>query len=130
MVVRIRFTRLGRKGRPFYRIVAADSRSPRDGKFIEIVRLFPSRAAMLTRFAPQLGTYDPIASPDGVKEVRLKADRVRYWMGVGAQPSETVAKLLGRVSVLPPYPVRLRPKQMVPKELRTAEGQKQAEKSS
>jgi small subunit ribosomal protein S16 len=76
MAVRIRLARAGAKKRPFYRIVAADGRSPRDGRFLE-----------------RLGTYDPLADPPTVD---LHADRVKYWLGTGAQPSETVARLLRR----------------------------------
>ena len=57
----------------------------------------------------QLGTYDPIASRDGVKEVRVKVDRMKYWLSVGAQPSETVARLLAHVGMLPPPPIRCVP---------------------
>ncbi len=67
---------MGRKNRPSYRIVAADSRSPRDGKVIEI-----------------LGHYDPVEK-EPEKQVELKADRVQYWLSVGAKASETVAQLL------------------------------------
>ena len=74
MVVRIRLARFGRRNRPFYRIVVADARSPRDGRHIE-----------------NIGTYDPIPGKDGIKEVRIKSDRVRYWMQCGAQPSSRVA---------------------------------------
>ncbi|MCK6505343.1 30S ribosomal protein S16 [Myxococcota bacterium] len=73
-MVRLRLTRFGRKKRPYYRIVAADSRSPRDGRHLEM-----------------LGHYDPVPDP-----VVLKVDmaRVDYWLGVGAQPSDTVAALI------------------------------------
>ena len=64
----------------------------------------------------QLGTYDPIASAkDGVKEVRVKIDRVKYWLAVGAQPSEAVARLLGHVGLLPPPPIRFQPKKSQPR---------------
>eukprot|EP00946_MAST-07B_sp_MAST-7B-sp1_P001585 g1585.t1 len=96
-VVRLRLQRLGRRHLPFYRIVAADSRSKRDGKHIEI-----------------LGTYDPIPR-DGVKDVRLKVDRVQYWLSVGAQPSNTVGRLLGMSGILPDYPRRLANQESVPK---------------
>jgi small subunit ribosomal protein S16 len=69
-------TRLGAKKRPFYRIVAADSRSPRDGRFIE-----------------QLGHYDPMKKPSDLK---LDLERVDHWLSVGAQPSETVSSLIGK----------------------------------
>lgn len=73
-MVRIRLTRRGAKKKPFYRVVAADSRSPRDGRFIE-----------------QLGYYDPMKSPHVVK---LDLERIDYWLGQGAQASETVAHLI------------------------------------
>ena len=76
-MVRLRLTRMGRKKRPFYRIVAADSRAKRDGRHIEI-----------------LGYYDPMTEPSTIK---LDLDRVDYWMGVGASPSETVTSLIKRV---------------------------------
>jgi small subunit ribosomal protein S16 len=74
MSVKIRLTRHGSKKRPFYRIVIADSRSPRDGRFIEIV-----------------GHYNPTVDPP---EVVLKNDRVSYWMSQGAIPSDTVKQLM------------------------------------
>ena len=76
MAVRIRMKKMGRKHRPFYRICAMDSRCPRDGRALE-----------------ELGTYDPMV-PDADARVMLKADRVSYWLGVGAQPSEKVAVLI------------------------------------
>ncbi|MCB9746361.1 MAG: 30S ribosomal protein S16 [Alphaproteobacteria bacterium] len=75
-MVRLRLTRMGAKKKPFYRVVAADQRAPRDGRFIE-----------------KLGTYDPMATP---AEIKLDLDRVDYWLSVGAQPSDTVAKLIQR----------------------------------
>ncbi|KAG7399594.1 hypothetical protein PHYBOEH_008382 [Phytophthora boehmeriae] len=98
MVVRLRLARWGRKDLPFYRIVAADARAPRDGKHLEI-----------------LGTFNPIAASDGVKELRVNSQRVRYWMSVGAQPSDRVAHLLGLANVLPMPPTRQYTKKNVPK---------------
>ena len=69
MTVRIRLQRHGAKKRPFYRVVAADQRAPRDGRFIEL-----------------LGTYDPLQDPP---LIRLKKDRVEHWLRVGAKPSDT-----------------------------------------
>jgi len=77
MATKIRLARLGAKKRPFYRIMVADSRSPRDGKFIEIV-----------------GTYAPLLAKDDANRVKLSSERITYWLGVGAQPSEKVEKLL------------------------------------
>ncbi len=75
MVV-LRLARMGAKKVPFYRLVAADSRAPRGGRFIE-----------------QLGIYDPTRTP---VEFKMNADRVNYWLSVGAQPSETVGQILKR----------------------------------
>ena len=80
MVVRLRLQRFGRTHAPFYRMVAANARAPRDGKFLEIV-----------------GTYNPIANKAGMKEIRLKEDRLKYWLAVGAQPSGRVAWILGQI---------------------------------
>ena len=73
-MVRLRLTRMGRKKKPFYRVVAADGRSPRDGRCIE-----------------QLGYYDPMKKP---ADLKLDLERVDYWISVGARPSETVAGLI------------------------------------
>ncbi len=79
MAVRIRLRRMGRKKRPFYRIVAADSRSPRDGRFIET-----------------LGTYNPLEEP---MRVEVNEERVFYWLKNGAQPTTTVKSLLRRKGI-------------------------------
>lgn len=79
MAVKIRLARHGAKKRPFYRIVAADSEYPRDGRFLE-----------------KLGTYNPLRDP---AEVSLNMDRVQYWIGQGAIPTETVKAILKREGV-------------------------------
>lgn len=79
-MVRIRLRRTGKTKQPSYRLVVADARSPRDGKFIEIV-----------------GHYNPIRRP---KVLEVNAERARYWLGVGAQPSDTVVRLLKQINVL------------------------------
>jgi small subunit ribosomal protein S16 len=79
-MVRIRLRRMGRKKAPFFRIVVADSQSPRDGRFIEII-----------------GQYQP---RQGNNAVNLDADRANYWLDNGAQPSDTVRSLLRRAGVL------------------------------
>jgi len=76
MPVRIRLARRGRKKRPFYSIVVAYSEAPRDGRFIE-----------------RIGTYDPLKNP---AEVKIKMERLRYWLDQGAQPTETVQSLIRR----------------------------------
>ncbi len=73
-MVKIRLKRMGAKKQPFYRIIVADSRSPRDGKFIE-----------------QIGTYDPKANPS---LINIDTEKVKKWLGNGAQPTDTVKKLL------------------------------------
>ncbi|MQM00048.1 hypothetical protein Taro_032774 [Colocasia esculenta] len=88
MVVRIRLSRLGCRNKPFYRVMAADSRSPRDGKHLEV-----------------LGYYNPLPGKDGGKRMGLNFDRVKYWLSVGAQPSEPVQRLLFRSGLLPPPPM-------------------------
>jgi small subunit ribosomal protein S16 len=84
MSLRIRLSRGGAKKRPYYRIVVADSRSPRDGKFIE-----------------RVGTYNPMVPKDHPERIVLKEERVKYWMGVGALPSDRVAKFLGQADIIP-----------------------------
>ncbi|KAK7269504.1 hypothetical protein RIF29_22235 [Crotalaria pallida] len=88
MVVRIRLSRFGCKNKPFYRVMAADSRSPRDGKHLEL-----------------LGYYNPLPGQDGEKRMGLNFDRVKYWLSVGAQPSEPVERLLFRAGLMPPPPM-------------------------
>ena len=79
MAVVLRLKRLGRRNRPFYRICVMDSRTRRDGRTVE-----------------ELGYYDPVTSAGGDVKFELNEERARYWMSVGAQPSETVASLLKR----------------------------------
>ena len=79
MAVKMRLTRIGAKGKPIYRVVVADSESPRDGKFLEI-----------------LGNYDPNPNP---AEVILKEERVRHWLAKGAKPTLTVSQLLEKKGI-------------------------------
>jgi small subunit ribosomal protein S16 len=98
MVVRIRLQRFGRTHTPFYRLVSAHSKAPRDGRFLEVV-----------------GTYNPMPNKHGVKEIRLKVDRLKYWLSVGAQPSDRVAWILGKFGILPPLPPRPSVESTIPK---------------
>ena len=77
MAMKIRLARGGSKKRPFYRVVAADSRMPRDGRYVE-----------------KLGTYNPLLAKDDENRVQLDMDRVNYWLGEGAQPSDRVCRFL------------------------------------
>ena len=82
MSVSLRLSRGGSKKRPYYKVVAANSRSARDGKFLE-----------------QVGTYNPLLAKDDENRVRLVEDRVRYWLGVGAQPTDRVARMLDKAGI-------------------------------
>lgn len=84
MAVRIRLTRMGARKRPFYRIVAADARSPRDGRFLE-----------------RLGHYDPLLPEDHPQRVVLNEERIRYWLSVGAQYTDRVARFLDKAGIVP-----------------------------
>lgn len=77
MAMKIRLARGGTKKRPFYRIVATDSRMPRDGRFIE-----------------KLGTYNPLLPKDSEDRVKMDMERVEYWLGKGAQPTDRIARML------------------------------------
>lgn len=90
-VVKLRLKRLGRRNRPYYRITAMDVRTSRDGSPIE-----------------ELGFYDPVEK-DAAKAVRIEADRVRYWLSVGAQPSDTVRTLLKKAGIDPTPGQKLQP---------------------
>jgi small subunit ribosomal protein S16 len=98
MALKIRLARGGAKKRPFYSIVVADARSPRDGRFIE-----------------KLGTYNPMLDRDHADRVRLKDERVRHWLAVGALPTERVARFLGEAGLIDKPPLRDTPKKSQPK---------------
>jgi small subunit ribosomal protein S16 len=80
MAVKIRLKRMGAHKAPFYRVVVADSRSPRDGRFIE-----------------EIGTYNPLTNP---AQINIKEDRALYWLQTGAQPSDIARHLLSQAGVL------------------------------
>jgi len=80
MAVKIRLRRMGAKKKPFYRIIVADSRSPRDGRFIE-----------------EIGTYDPLKEPS---EIKVDAEKAKQWIANGAQPTETVKALLKKAGAI------------------------------
>lgn len=82
MTTRIRLARGGKKKVPYYKVIVADSRSPRDGAFIELV-----------------GTYNPLLAKDDPKRFAVKTDRVEYWLDKGAVPSEVVAKFLCKLQI-------------------------------
>jgi small subunit ribosomal protein S16 len=98
MGLKIRLARAGAKKRPYYHIVVADSRSPRDGRFIE-----------------KLGSYNPMLPSDHADRVRLSAERITYWKSVGALPTDRVAKFLGHAGLAPMPVYAEQPKQSAPK---------------
>ena len=83
MAMKIRLARGGSKKRPFYRIVAADSRMPRDGRFIE-----------------KLGTYNPLLPKDSEDRVKMDVERIQYWLGQGAQTTDRIARMLEAAGVI------------------------------
>jgi small subunit ribosomal protein S16 len=82
MAVSIRLSRGGSKKRPYYRVVVADARAPRDGNFIE-----------------KVGTYNPMLAKDDANRIVLNADRIKHWLGVGAQPTDRVARFLDTAGI-------------------------------
>lgn len=98
MALKIRLSRGGAKKRPFYHLVIADSRSPRDGRFIE-----------------RVGSYNPMVAKDHAERLVLKEERIKYWLGVGALPTDRVARFLGASGLieLPARPEQT--KQQLPK---------------
>ena len=82
MALSIRLSRGGAKKRPYYRIVVTDSRSPRDGRFIE-----------------KVGTYNPLLAKDSPERVKLDGDRISHWLSVGAQPSDRVLRFLDAAGI-------------------------------
>ncbi len=94
----IRMTRHGAKKRPFFHIVVADSRSPRDGRFIE-----------------KLGTYNPLLPRENAQRITLDKDRIAHWLKAGAQPSDRVAKFLAQAEMMKPRERREQTKKNQPR---------------
>ena len=115
MSTKIRLSRAGAKKRPYYRVVVADVRSPRDGKFLE-----------------RVGSYSPLLPKTDPNRVKINADRVRYWLDHGALPTERVARFLGEAEIIPMpaqrnNPQKSKPKAKAQERLRAAE---EAEKAT
>ncbi len=98
MSLKIRLSRGGAKKRPFYRVVVADARSPRDGRFIE-----------------KVGTYNPMLERDHPQRVVLNGERIQYWIGEGARPTDRVQRLLAAQDLMAPPVVRDQTKKDKPK---------------
>ena len=112
MAIALRLSRGGAKKRPYYRIVAADSRRARDGKYLE-----------------QLGTYNPMLPKDFEERVKLNEDRVRYWLGVGAKPSDRVLRFLDAAGIME-REARNNPNKAKPGEKATERAEEKATKAA
>jgi len=110
MALSIRLSRGGSKKRPYYRIVVADARSPRDGKFIE-----------------KIGNYNPLLAKDSEQRIVLDADRAKHWLSVGAQPTDRVARFLDAAGVRE-RAARTNPNKGKPGEKATERAEERAEK--
>ena len=106
MALKIRLSRGGSKKRPFYRIVVAEASAPRDGRYVE-----------------RVGHYNPMVTKDNDQRLVVNGDRVKHWLGLGAQPTERVQKLLSSVSLTDPVKLREQPKKSAP-------GKKRAEREA
>lgn len=113
MAVVIRMARQGAKKHPFYHIVAADSRAPRDGRFIE-----------------RLGTYNPMVDKTNADRVKLNEERVKYWLGVGALPSDRVARFLGEAKLMEMPKWNETPQKSAPKKKAQERAKEAAEKAA
>ena len=112
MAIALRLSRGGAKKRPYYRIVAADSRRARDGKYLE-----------------QIGVYNPLLAKDDEKRVQLNEERIKYWLGVGAQPSDRVARFLDAAGIRE-RDARNNPNKAKPGEKATERAEEKAEKAA
>ena len=112
MAMKIRLARGGSKKRPFYRIVASDSRMPRDGRYIE-----------------KLGTYNPLLPKDSEDRVQMNMERVQYWLGEGAQPTDRVSRFLEAAGVVEKK-TRSNPQKAVPGKKATERAEEKAAKAA
>ena len=112
MSLRIRLARGGAKKRPYYRIVVADARMPRDGRYVE-----------------KVGTYNPMLAKDDPNRINLLEDRIRHWLSVGAQPSDRVARFLGTAEIAAKPAIPSQTKQHLPK-AKAQERLKEAEEAA
>jgi small subunit ribosomal protein S16 len=112
MSLRIRLARGGAKKRPYYRIVVADARMPRDGRYVE-----------------KVGTYNPMLAKDDPNRINLLEDRIRHWLSVGAQPSGRVARFLGAAEIAAKPAIPSQTKQHLPK-AKAQERLKEAEEAA
>ncbi|MDC0943422.1 30S ribosomal protein S16, partial [Pelagibacteraceae bacterium] len=105
-MLKIRLSMGGVRKRPVYKIVIADSRYPRDGKFIE-----------------KVGSFNPLLPKDKKERIKVEAERVKYWMSKGAQPTLRVSRILGEAQIMPMPKAGNNPQKAVPKKERKKEGE-------
>lgn len=110
MATKIRLSRGGAKKRPYYRVVVADVRSPRDGRFIE-----------------RVGSYNPLLPKDDPNRVKLNEERIKFWLDQGARPTDRVARFLGTAEIIPMPPQRHNPQKAKPKAKAMERAKAQAE---
>lgn len=109
MSLKLRLSRGGAKKRPYYRIVVADSRMPRDGRYIE-----------------RVGTYNPMLPQEHPDRIKLDGERIKHWLGVGAKPSDRVARFLGQAEIIAMPAISETPKKSAPR-AKTLERMREAE---
>jgi small subunit ribosomal protein S16 len=110
-MLKLRLSRGGTKKRPFYKVVVADSRFARDGRFIE-----------------KVGFFNPLLPKEKKERIGLEAERIKYWLGQGAQPTTRVARILGENELMPMPANGNNPQKAVPKKVRKKEGSEEAKK--
>ena len=112
-MLRIRLSMGGAKKRPIYKIVVADSRFPRDGRFIE-----------------KLGSFNPLLPKEKKERIKLESERVKHWLSKGARPTMRVSRILGEVNIMPMPKPGNNPKKAIPKKERKKEGKEEPKKEA
>ncbi len=112
-MLKIRLSMGGAKKRPVYKIVVADSRFPRDGRFIE-----------------KLGSFNPLLPKEKKERIKLESERVKHWLSKGARPTVRVSRILGEVNIMPMPKPGNNPKKAIPKKDRKKEGKEDSKKET
>ena len=112
-MLKIRLSMGGAKKRPIYKIVVADSRFPRDGRFIE-----------------KLGSFNPLLPKEKKERIKLESERVKHWLSKGAKPTMRVSRILGEVNIMPMPKPGNNPQKAIPKKERKKEGQEEPKKEA
>ena len=112
-MLRIRLSMGGAKKRPVYKIVVADSRFPRDGRFIE-----------------KLGSFNPLLPKEKKERIKLESERVKHWLSKGARPTVRVSRILGEVNIMPMPKPGNNPQKAIPKKDRKKEGKEEPKKEA